>query len=203
MSRLQELINELCPNGVEYKTIGDISKTLKKETLKTNELIEGGKYPVINSGREIYGFYNNYNNYSASYAINYESNLFYYSQNEENQWWIIGFGQEVKIKSYQIISEPACYWISKWKASTSLNGNDWKVIDTPKEGFPNSAIKILNQTAKARFFRIDSLYSSCGYYMAFRYIKFYGSLVSSRDCTNNRKKVFRIDILLIISLIYF
>ena len=62
MSRLQELINELCPNGVEYKTIGDISKTLKKETLKTNELIEGGKYPVINSGREIYGFYNNYNN---------------------------------------------------------------------------------------------------------------------------------------------
>ena len=27
MSRLQELINELCPNGVEYKTIGDISKT--------------------------------------------------------------------------------------------------------------------------------------------------------------------------------
>jgi len=62
MSRLQELIDKLCPNGVEYKTIGDISKTLKKETLKTNELIKGGKYPVINSGREIYGFYNDYNN---------------------------------------------------------------------------------------------------------------------------------------------
>lgn len=69
MNKLQELINELCPNGVEYKTIGDISKTLKKETLKTNELIEDGKYPVINSGREIYGFYNDYNNEGNAVTI--------------------------------------------------------------------------------------------------------------------------------------
>ena len=31
-------------------------------TLKTSDLKENGKYPVINSGRELYGFYDEYNN---------------------------------------------------------------------------------------------------------------------------------------------
>lgn len=62
MRKLEELIERLCPNGVEYKCLSDITKALKKGTLKTTDLVNDGKYPVINSGREIYGHYNNFNN---------------------------------------------------------------------------------------------------------------------------------------------
>ena len=62
MSKLNELINRLCPDGVQYKMLSDLCMTLQKGTLKTNELLENGKYPVINSGREFYGMYNKFNN---------------------------------------------------------------------------------------------------------------------------------------------
>jgi len=54
MSKIDELIQELCPNGVEWKPLGDICISLKKGTLKQGELISDGAYPVINSGREWY-----------------------------------------------------------------------------------------------------------------------------------------------------
>lgn len=51
-------------NGVEYVKLGDVCKTLQKGTLTTKELVEpdGNNYPVINSGRELYGYYPEFNN---------------------------------------------------------------------------------------------------------------------------------------------
>ena len=69
MSKIDELIQELCPNGVEWKPLGDICISLKKGTLKQGELISEGAYPVINSGREWYGFYNAYNNDADAFVI--------------------------------------------------------------------------------------------------------------------------------------
>jgi len=69
MSKIDELIQELCPNGVEWKPLGDICISLKKGTLKQGELISDGAYPVINSGREWYGFYNSYNNEEGAFII--------------------------------------------------------------------------------------------------------------------------------------
>ncbi|MDK7191721.1 restriction endonuclease subunit S [Bifidobacterium sp. UMB1197] len=68
MSRLDELIQKLCPNGVEYKTIGTICETLKKATLKKGELKSEG-YPVINSGRTLYGYYDKYNNEGPAFTV--------------------------------------------------------------------------------------------------------------------------------------
>lgn len=62
MSRLDELITALCPDGVEYKSIGQICQSLKKETIKQDLLIDNGAYPVINSGRGYYGYLDRYNN---------------------------------------------------------------------------------------------------------------------------------------------
>ena len=62
MSRIDELIEKLCPDGVDFQELGQVLKTLKKGTLKTTELIINGTYPVINSGRGIYGRYNEFNN---------------------------------------------------------------------------------------------------------------------------------------------
>lgn len=62
MKNLETLIQELCPDGVEFVKLGDVCKSLGKGTLKTTDLVEQGEFPVINSGRELYGYYNQYNN---------------------------------------------------------------------------------------------------------------------------------------------
>lgn len=69
MSRIDELIQELCPDGVEYMELNDLCVSLKKGTLKQRELQVDGAYPVINSGREWYGFYNSFNNEANSFVI--------------------------------------------------------------------------------------------------------------------------------------
>ena len=60
MSRLDELIQELCPDGVEYKKIGDVCKTLSPSVkIKSNDYLENGLYPVIDQGQDFIGGYTN------------------------------------------------------------------------------------------------------------------------------------------------
>lgn len=68
---LEQLINELCPDGVEYKTIGDVCIIKKGSQLNKDKLKDDGKYPVINGGINPSGFWDEYN---------FESNLITISQ---------------------------------------------------------------------------------------------------------------------------
>lgn len=58
---LESLLQKHCPNGVEFKTLGEVCENLPKGTLKTSQLEKNG-YPVINSGRDLYGYYSQFNN---------------------------------------------------------------------------------------------------------------------------------------------
>ena len=61
MSRLDELIKELCPNGVEYKELKDICVIKKGVQLNKEKLLEEAEYPVINGGILPSGYWNDYN----------------------------------------------------------------------------------------------------------------------------------------------
>lgn len=61
MSRLEQLIEELCPNGVEYKKIKDISKVIRGKRLTKKELDDNAQYPVFHGGLEPLGYYSQYN----------------------------------------------------------------------------------------------------------------------------------------------
>ena len=56
MSKLQELINELCPNGVEYKKLKEliIQNPKSKIGSKKAKNFKKGKYPFYTSGKETY-----------------------------------------------------------------------------------------------------------------------------------------------------
>ena len=57
MSRLDELITELCPNGVEYRTLGEIATEIYRGSgIKRDEITEDG-IPCVRYG-EIYTTYN-------------------------------------------------------------------------------------------------------------------------------------------------
>lgn len=56
MSRINDLIKELCPNGVEYKLLKDVSEMKRGQSITTKNL-KIGKIPVIAGGQEP-SFYN-------------------------------------------------------------------------------------------------------------------------------------------------
>ena len=61
MSKLEELIARLCPDGVEYKELKAFSKVLRGKRLTKNQLLKDGKYPVYHGGLEPLGYYNESN----------------------------------------------------------------------------------------------------------------------------------------------
>lgn len=57
MSRLEELIQGLCPDGVEYKRIKDIAQVLRGKRLTKDMLSDDGEYPVYHGGLDPLGYY--------------------------------------------------------------------------------------------------------------------------------------------------
>ena len=49
MTKLEELIKELCPNGVEYVALGKVTHLLRGKRLTKMQLLGDGKYPVYQS----------------------------------------------------------------------------------------------------------------------------------------------------------
>ena len=62
MSKLQELIRELCPNGVEYKTIRETVGVNRGKRLTKRQLSDDGKYEVYHGSKDsILGKYAEFN----------------------------------------------------------------------------------------------------------------------------------------------
>ena len=62
MSKLQELIRELCPNGVEYKTIRETVGVNRGKRLTKRQLSDDGKYEVYHGSKDsILGKYDEFN----------------------------------------------------------------------------------------------------------------------------------------------
>lgn len=62
MSKLEYLIQKLCPNGVEYKELQKLCNVSIGEFVHKNKQREDAIYPVFNGGISNTGFYDEYNN---------------------------------------------------------------------------------------------------------------------------------------------
>ncbi|MBQ9680775.1 MAG: restriction endonuclease subunit S [Aeriscardovia sp.] len=90
MSRLSELIAELCPNGVEYKALCAVLVSLPKGTLARGQLLSDGLYPVMNSGRDFYGWYDSKNNSGNAITIAARGEYAGYVNYIERDFWAGG-----------------------------------------------------------------------------------------------------------------
>lgn len=61
MSRINDLIKELCPNGVIYKKYGDVFEIKTGKGITTKEATDDGLYPIISGGTTPMGYYHSYN----------------------------------------------------------------------------------------------------------------------------------------------
>lgn len=61
MSKIEELINQLCPCGVKFVKLGNHIKVLRGRRLTTRDVIEDGEYPVYHGGIIPIGMYDKSN----------------------------------------------------------------------------------------------------------------------------------------------
>ena len=61
MSRLEELIQKYCPDGVEYKRIGDCCEIKTGKGVTKKDIVENGQYEIISGGVLPLGKINTYN----------------------------------------------------------------------------------------------------------------------------------------------
>ncbi len=57
MNEIEKLIQELCPDGVEYKRLGEVCEILRGKRLTKKELTNDAPYPVFHGGIEPIGYY--------------------------------------------------------------------------------------------------------------------------------------------------
>ena len=61
MTHIEQMIQDMCPNGVEFKTLGEVCGVRRGKRLTKSELSDNAKYPVYHGGIEPLGFYKEYN----------------------------------------------------------------------------------------------------------------------------------------------
>lgn len=61
MTELERLIQDFCPNGVAFMPLNALCKVQSKGAITKNDLLDSG-YPVINSSRDVLGYYSEFNN---------------------------------------------------------------------------------------------------------------------------------------------
>lgn len=61
MNKIEKMIQEMCPDGVEWKKLGEICEIKKGKQLNKELLTEFGKYPAYNGGKTFSGRTDEYN----------------------------------------------------------------------------------------------------------------------------------------------
>ena len=69
MSKLQELIDRLCPDGVPYKKLGEYIDIYTGEQFNKRDMNEQGSYPVINGGITPSGYVESFNEEANTISI--------------------------------------------------------------------------------------------------------------------------------------
>ena len=94
---------------VEWKKLGDVCTPLHKEIIKQGDLKGNGKYPVVNSGITLYGYYDNYNNIGNAFTLasrgEYAGFITYMSE----KFWAGGLCYPYRSKDEHIISTKFLY----------------------------------------------------------------------------------------------
>ncbi len=69
MSKIDDLIKQYCPDGVEYKELGVLCEVDTGEQLNKELLFDTGRYPVMNGGMYPSGRYDEYNIEADNIAV--------------------------------------------------------------------------------------------------------------------------------------
>ena len=94
---------------VEWKKLGEVCDSLQKEIIKQGNLKDKGKYPVVNSGITLYGYYNNYNNQGNAFTLASRGEYAGFITYMPDNFWAGGLCYPYRSKNENIISTKYLY----------------------------------------------------------------------------------------------
>ena len=114
MSKVEELLAKYNPDGVKYEEIGFNVKSLSKEILKNEFVKTQGEYPVINSGRDIQGYYSKFNNEGDAFTVASRGESAGYIQYSATPFWAGGLCYPYRsIDNGELLTKYAYYYLKK------------------------------------------------------------------------------------------
>lgn len=106
-NKLQELVEKLCPNGVEYKTLDKVCSISTGSQLNKSKLLDDAEYPVINGGINPSGYWHEYNTEKDTITISQGGASAGYVNYMEKPFWAGAHCYVVKLEddnvSYQYL----------------------------------------------------------------------------------------------------
>ena len=148
MNRIEKLIAELCPDGVEWKKLWEVANIDLGTQLNKTEMLTDGLYPVYNGGINPSGFYNDYNTAENSIAISQGGASAGYVNYVSTKFWAGAHCFVVKPIEDNIINNRFLYFYLKniqekiqeakhGAGIPGLNGNKLKSLPSPSPHFPS------------------------------------------------------------------
>ena len=121
MCKLNELLTQLCPCGIKYSPLSNVCKSLPKGTLKTGDLNQNGKYPVINSGKDFYGRYQEYNNEGNVFTLAARGEYAGFVTYIEHRFWAGGLCYPYRSKNEDELLTKFVYYFLKQQENTIMS----------------------------------------------------------------------------------
>lgn len=86
MSRIEDLIQQYCPHGVEYMPLDELAEIVRGIRVTKKSLISNGKYPVVSGGTGYMGYLNEYNREANTITIAQYGSAGYVNWQTERFW---------------------------------------------------------------------------------------------------------------------
>ena len=120
MSRLEELIQTLCPDGVEFGELGDHANIDKGQQLNLTEMSNDEPYPVMNGGIYPSGYFNRFNTEENTITVSQGGASAGYVNFLKTKFWAGAHCYVVKPKSKRVINKFLYYLVKN--SETRIQG---------------------------------------------------------------------------------
>lgn len=146
MSRLEKLIANLCPDGVEFGKLSDFANVDKGQQLNLTEMSDDESYPVMNGGINPSGYFNEFNTEENTITVSQGGASAGYVNFLTTKFWAGAHCYVVKPKSNGVINKFLYYLVknsetriqeSKYGAGIpGLNKSTLEQLTIPLPPFP-------------------------------------------------------------------
>ena len=113
MSKLDNLIKKLCPDGVKFEELKEICMVSIGEFVHKNKQREDAKYPVFNGGISNTGFYDEYNNEGNKILISARGANAGFINKIESRYWAGNSCYSIEVKDKSSINWLYVYYYLK------------------------------------------------------------------------------------------
>lgn len=126
MSKIDDLIAELCPDGVRWSTLAETAVVTIGEFVHRNKQTPSAKYPVYNGGTSPTGYYEQYNNTGDKIIVSARGANAGFVNKTSEPYWAGNSCYSVSIKETSILSWMFVFYF--------LKCNEHKLIGEQQKG---------------------------------------------------------------------